>query len=77
MKAFNLFIEDDRYSVPTVKLAVAETESRALAIATQQLAASPHHLAVEICYGEKLLATLRQGPGPSGDIGLADAGQSA
>lgn len=46
---FEIFIEDDRYSVPTLKLVTAADEAEALRLAESFLAASDHHLGVELC----------------------------
>lgn len=58
MRAFELFIEDDRYTVPTLDIVTAHDAARALALAKERLEASPHHLGVEICEGERVLARL-------------------
>jgi hypothetical protein len=49
MSAFEIFIDDDRYSVPTLKLITAETEAQARREAVSLLLASRHHLGVELC----------------------------
>ena len=56
MMTFELFVHDDRYSVPTLHLlslagaAVARTAAEAL------LDSSPHYLGVELCHdGEQIL----------------------
>ena len=56
MRAFEIFIDDDRYSVPTLQLITAETEAQARREAVSLLLASQHHLGVELCReGDRLL----------------------
>jgi len=50
MSSFELFIDDDRYSVPTLRI-LATDKARALALAKAALAESAHHLGVEL-YGD-------------------------
>lgn len=47
MHIYTLFVNDDRYTVPTIKFIVGEEFDQARSHATQLLAASPHHLSVE------------------------------
>lgn len=46
---FEIFIDDDRYSVPTLKLVSAADEAEAIRLAESLLVASDHHLGVELC----------------------------
>lgn len=55
---FEIFVEDDRYSVPTLKLVSATDEAEALRLAESLLAASEHHLGVELCQDGRRLAGL-------------------
>jgi hypothetical protein len=48
MLTYEVFIDDDRYSVPTLLLINAETEARACAHAETLLQESPHHRGVEL-----------------------------
>jgi len=48
MRTFTVFIEDSRYSVPTLKFLVAADEVRARELAMRELAASKNHLSVEL-----------------------------
>lgn len=48
MQHFEFFIEDDRYSVPTLELVVVRDADRARQLATERLCASPHHQSVEV-----------------------------
>ena len=49
MRTFQIYIDDDRYSVPTLHLATVAGEARALEIAKRLLEDSDHHLGVEVC----------------------------
>lgn len=48
MAAFEVFVHDDRYSVPTLHLISAADDSDARDAASALLGASPHHLGVEL-----------------------------
>jgi hypothetical protein len=48
MRTFTVFIDDSRYSVPTLKVVVAADEARARELAMRELAASENHLSVEV-----------------------------
>lgn len=55
--AFELYVDDDRYSVPTLHLITAPDAETALAVAETRLADSPHHRGVELWQsGRRLLA---------------------
>jgi hypothetical protein len=51
MTAFELFVHDDRYSVPTLHLISAADDFDAREAADAMLRASPHHLGVELWRG--------------------------
>ena len=51
MGAFLLFIDDDRYSVTTLRLLALTDEAPARAAAEAAVRESPHHLGVEL-YGD-------------------------
>ena len=46
---FELYLDDDRYAVPTFKLVVADDVRMALDAARRMLDECPHHRGVEIC----------------------------
>jgi hypothetical protein len=48
MTAFEVFVHDDRYSVPTLHLISAADDRDARETADALLRASPHHLGVEL-----------------------------
>jgi len=48
MRTFSVFIEDERYSVPTLMFVVAADELRARELAIRELDASKNHLSVEV-----------------------------
>jgi len=71
MIAFQLFIHDDRYSVPTLHLVSCADEAAVRLAAEALLAASPHHLGVEVCCDDEHILSLgacaerrRTGPAP-------------
>ena len=54
-ETFEIFVDDDRYAVPTLHLIPAEDEAIALRVARLLLEESPHHLGVELCLdGQRL-----------------------
>ena len=55
MRTFSLLIHDTRYSVPTLEFAEVADEMAAQELAAVRLAASGHHLAVEVYEGERPL----------------------
>jgi hypothetical protein len=56
MKTFELFVHDDRYSVPTLHLIPAMEAGVARRSAEILWASSPHYLGVELwCDGEEIL----------------------
>ena len=69
MPDFEVFIDDDRYTVPTLYLITANSEARARAEAEELLGASDHHQGVEVRQdGECIFAlgsfALLAAPGP-------------
>ena len=71
-ETFEIYLDDDRYVVPTLHLVVVNNSEMALAIAKRLVDDSPHHLGAEICLdGERVAGigsfALRQLPpdGPS------------
>jgi hypothetical protein len=58
MVTFELFVHDDRYSVPTLHLVFCAGETAARAAAEALLGASPHHLGVEVCCADEHIASL-------------------
>ena len=56
--AFEIYLDDDRYAVPTLHLVVADEPAMAFTIAERLLADSPHHLGAEICVAGERVAGL-------------------
>ena len=48
LKAYFLFIHDERYATPKLEVVAAEDDEGARALARKRLDGSPHHLLVEI-----------------------------
>jgi hypothetical protein len=57
-ETFEIYLDDDRYSVPTLHLVVADDPTMALAIATRLIEDSPHHLGAEVCLDGQRVAGL-------------------
>ncbi|HEY1427113.1 MAG TPA: hypothetical protein VGF50_10610 [Caulobacteraceae bacterium] len=56
MADYEVYVDDDRYQVPSLYLISALTESRAQAIATELFRSSAHHHGVELRHaGERVL----------------------
>jgi hypothetical protein len=55
---FAFFIEDDRYSVPTVEFVTAGDIARAKELALIKLRGSPHHLSIEVLEDDRLVFRL-------------------
>ena len=58
MKIYTLYIEDDRYSVPTLLTAELADDGRVVKYVTDLLASSVHYLAADIWDGDRLLQRL-------------------
>ena len=57
MRTFTFYIEDERYSVPTLLFVTTRDEAHARRLARQKLA-EPHHLSVEVRDGDDVLFKL-------------------
>jgi hypothetical protein len=55
VRTFTFFIEDDRYTVPTLAIVTVADEGRARAYADRLLKASKHHLSIEAREGDALI----------------------
>ena len=53
MKLFTLYVDDDRYSVPTLFTADLRDDASAMTFASELLNSSPHYLAVEVWDGDR------------------------
>jgi hypothetical protein len=60
MRTYSLFIEDDRYSVPTLVVIEARSDDGAVAIAQRHLRESRHHQSVELCFEDRPLFKCRR-----------------
>jgi hypothetical protein len=58
MRSYSFFIEDVRYSVPTLKFVTVKDLARARELAIYELAASTSHVCVEVFEGEQPLFRL-------------------
>jgi hypothetical protein len=48
MRIFSFFLEDDRYSVPSLEFVSVETVAGAKKLAAARLASSAHHVRIEV-----------------------------
>ena len=55
METFTGFIEDDRYSTPTVMFFMAKGQTQARKLADRDLSANPHHRTFEVRDGQDRL----------------------
>lgn len=67
---FEIYVEDDRYTVPTLRLFVAADDLGARELAAKVLAESAHHRGVEVRRGDRRVATLVACAGALDDPGL-------
>jgi hypothetical protein len=58
MATYQLFIEDDRYSVATLRLLAAMNDARARAAAEAALLESAHHRGVELYLDDRRLVAM-------------------
>jgi hypothetical protein len=62
MQAFQFYIEDDRYSVPSLLVVETATAARARELAMRQLQRSPHYSSIAVYSGHDYLFVVgRQG----------------
>lgn len=58
MKTYLLYVNDDRYSVPTLDTLIVRGDDRAIEIAAQRLASSPRYRSVEVWEDERLVCRI-------------------
>jgi hypothetical protein len=59
VKIFTLYVDDDRYSVPTLFTVDVHDDAGAMAFATELLNSSPHYLAVEVWDDDRRVGKVR------------------
>jgi hypothetical protein len=69
MQNFEFFIEDDRYTVPTLEIVLVRDAARARELAADRLLSSFHHLSVEVRQGG--LHSFRLARSARGDADIA------
>jgi hypothetical protein len=52
------YLQDDRYSAPNLDIITAPDEEAAIESALARLAASPHHLSIEIWQDDRLVTRI-------------------
>jgi len=65
MTDFEIYIDDGRYSAPSLYLVSAASEARARALAEQLLNASQHHRGVELRHQDERIFALESFATPS------------
>lgn len=58
VQTFELYLDDDRYAVPTLHLVPAEDETMVLRFAQKMIDENQHHRGVEICVGGERIGGL-------------------
>jgi hypothetical protein len=59
VQTYALFIEDDRYTVPTLVFVTANNDTLVRRIACEKLS-EPHHRAIEVLEGEQILVRIER-----------------
>jgi hypothetical protein len=57
-EVFELYVDDNRYSVPTLRFVAATNPARVWAVASQLLNESQHHIGVEIRVADRRVGGL-------------------
>jgi hypothetical protein len=60
VQTYALYIEDDRYSVPTLLFVTANDDTAARRIACEKMS-EPYHRGVEVLKGEQILVRIKRG----------------
>lgn len=55
---YTIYIEDDRYSVPTIDILSADDDGHARVLAQGRLVSSPHYLSVEAWEDDRVVCVL-------------------
>jgi len=63
LKIFTLYVEDDRYSVPTLFTVEMREDAGAMAHAAELISASQHYLAIEVWDGDRRVGKARRASG--------------
>lgn len=58
MQTYLFYVQDDRYSAPNLDIITALDEDAAIDVALARLAASPHHLSIEIWRDDRLVTRI-------------------
>jgi hypothetical protein len=58
LKTYTFYIDDDRYSVPSLDAVSAADDSEAVITARARLAESPHYRAIEVWDDERQVAKI-------------------
>ena len=63
MQVYTIYIEDDRYSVPTIDILLADDDTHAQVLAAGRLISSPHYTGVEVWQDDRIVCALPE-PNP-------------
>ena len=55
---YTIYIEDDRYSVPTIDILMANDDAHVQRLAAGRLISSPHYIAIEVWQDERIVSAL-------------------
>ena len=55
MQAFQFYVEDDRYSVPSLLIVEAASAKRARVLALDHMQRSPHYVSIAVYLGDRRL----------------------
>jgi hypothetical protein len=55
LKTYTFYIHDDRYSVPSLDAVTVRDDARALEVAKDRLAASPHYRLIEVWEDDRFI----------------------
>lgn len=58
MGVYTIYIEDDRYSVPTIDILMADDDTHACVLGQARLQSSPHYLSAEVWQDERVVCVL-------------------
>jgi len=65
VKTYIIYIDDSRYTVPTMDTLIVSGDARARELTAARLASSVHYKGAQIWEGERLVDTLQSAPPPT------------
>jgi hypothetical protein len=58
VNVYTLYITDDRYTVPTIDILMADADEAVRTLAVARLASSPHYLSIEVRVDDRLVCAI-------------------